>query len=202
MKEIAWADLITVDALTRTISACRFSPESVFLGEENPKHYLTTKQRQDALVCKRYDEQKPSIYYAAYTSGRIFSEEAELRWEQNDALMQVVYIGVALDLPELRPVEDLSLDKYQTKKYFLFGERLSAEQLQRIGDPAQEGDFAELRIPRLLHYPVQFVGNRVQVIVREYVQDAISQSDQVFENGRTAIGAVKLFRFQSLEVVE
>ena len=39
--------------------------------------------------------------------------------------------------------------------YYLFGERLKAEDLKKFDKVAQKGDFAVVRIPRILRYPVK-----------------------------------------------
>lgn len=54
------------------------------------------------------------------------------------------------------------------RKYYLFGKRLDANFLKDIGQPAQAGDFAEARIPRLLRYPIVTEKERVQLVACEY----------------------------------
>ncbi len=54
-----------------------------------------------------------------------------------------------------RMSEKIALDDCisRDRAYFLFGKRLDQKALDRIGPAAQSGDFAEVRIPRLLRYP-------------------------------------------------
>src|SRR5205807_7229222 len=129
------------------------------LIEHFPEQVITnTRERQDLLRFTHFD---PAIPLVDYTSGRIFDEHAELRWEKQGNTMQAVYIGSKERVPILRRYklrESNELGKLKPageKKYFLFGERLSPQDLKKIGPAAIAGDFAEVRIPRLLRYPVE-----------------------------------------------
>ncbi len=56
---------------------------------------------------------------------------------------------------------------------------LAEKQLKRIGPPAQEGDFAEVRIPRLLRYPrlsPDAKADYLQLAVCEYIAPATGTS--------------------------
>ena len=81
----------------------------------------------------------------------------------------------------------LVLKKSEEPKYYaLFGERIKDDDLRYFGKTAQPGDFAVVRIPRVLHYPVlQNDEPAVRLLVREY-HNAVT-------------GNVDLFRFQALE---
>jgi hypothetical protein len=107
-------------------------------------------------------------------SGRIFYEQGELRWERQQNHMQVVYIGKRECKPELNQGEEIALEDCEriSRNYFLFGKRLSEEQRERISPTTQPGDFVEVRIPRLLRYPVLDAINhadRIQLAICEYV---------------------------------
>lgn len=180
-----------VDDITTLIKECQFPPEALFLAERLPQQVIVdAKERRDLL---RFTYFATNIPFVSYTSGRIFQQDYELRWEKNNGKTQVVYLGVERHLPgkwEMHTLDELQLkQREQPKYYYLFGERLRQEQLEQIGKPAVKGDFAELRIPRLLRYPVQLnARRRVRLAVCEYV--------------RETTGDVELFRFQGLEAVE
>src|SRR5947209_2885534 len=122
------------------------------LLEEQPRRVIEQDARQDLLHFALF---KPSIDFTHYTSGRIFHALGELRWERQHPKVQIVYTGHKEYKPELLDARETPLDAYipKDRKYFLFGKRLNVEQLHRIDPTAKPGDFAEVRIPRLLRYP-------------------------------------------------
>jgi hypothetical protein len=190
-----------VNDLTSLIHTCQFPSDALFLAESLPWHVVVgAKERRDLLRFAKFDAKIP---FANYTSGRIFHPDFELRWGKNNGKLQVVYLGIERELPELdkcnlkpKPLEPL-------KYYVLFGKRLRTEQLEQIGVPETERDsaFAELRIPRLLYYPVkEDKRERVRLAVREYVAE---RSDTKESSDKELItGPVILFRFQGLETME
>ncbi|MEO7021047.1 MAG: CRISPR-associated protein Csx19 [Ktedonobacteraceae bacterium] len=139
----------------------------LMLLEMQPQHVIEPHQRQDLLYFAQFER---TFDCSSYTSGRIFHQDGELRWEKQAGAFQVVYTGRVQYSPELEVTASLVLDSYLPtfKNYFLFGKRLDSTQLQRIGAPAQAGDFAEVRIPRLLRYPAPQGSERVQLVVKEY----------------------------------
>ena len=133
-----------------------------------------------------------------YTTGRIFQKDRELRWEKHKEKFRVVYLGspenVAANifhecglLPQEKELKELEKSQQATHYYYLFGERLKKEDLPYFGKTAQAGDFAVVRIPRVLHYPIVDPDENpsVRLWVREY--------------HNPATGNVDLFRFQALE---
>lgn len=173
------------EGLAALIQACQFPTKSLFLAEKLPTHVVVKAQaRQDLL---RFSSFAPDLPFAEYTSGRIFCSQRELRWENHGQSSQVVYTGDKRELPLLSMTMNVDLSQYklQTSGYYFFGERLRPEELKLIGAPAQEGDYAEVRIPRLLRYPVESNWRRVRLRVVEY-------SDE-------KTGKVEFFRFQGLE---
>lgn len=177
-----------IDAL---IAECGITPEeqakALFLVETAPHYTVTSQQqRQDLLRFAHYDPQEE---FAGVTSGRIFHPDFELRWEKYNGKTHAVYLGNKRHLPSLDRDEKTQLDDYHVTRYYLFGERIKPEDLLKIGKPAQEGDFAELRIPRLLRYPdLPVRKKRVCLSVREYTEQATGQ--------------ILAFRFQDLEPTE
>ena len=129
----------------------RTSPDApVFmLLEAQPHRVIEQDARQDLLHFAFFD---PNFDFTPYTSGRIFHALGELRWERQHPEVQIVYTGHKEYKPELQDARESMLDACISKdrEYFLFGKRLDQQQLDRIGPAAQAGDFAEVRIPRLL----------------------------------------------------
>lgn len=169
------------------IANCKFQLKEkvLFLAEKSPQHVVEkAEERLELLRFTYFDENIP---FADYTSGRIFHPDFELRWEKIDErAVRVVYVGEERSIEPLQVKNDLKLKKNSDiKYYYLFGKRLEPEELELIGKPATEGDFAEVRIPRLLRYPPLENAKRVHLGVCEYVQETT--------------GKLELFRFQSLE---
>ncbi len=150
---------------------------TLMLLEKQPRDVVKPKARQGLLLFERFNPKADFAPYTSYTSGRIFHTQGELRWERQQADMQVVYTGDREYKPELNDSEEMALGAYDsvTRSYFLFGKRLDEKQLQRIGPAAQLGDFAEVRIPRLLRYPPLEElkdAERFQLAVCEYIDRA------------------------------
>lgn len=175
-----------VDDLAGLIANCKFQlkEKALFLAEKLPQHVVEKEDRQELL---RFTFFGTDIPFADYASGRIFHPDFELRWEKiDDREARVVYVGEERRIEPLQVKHDLKLKKNsEPKYYYLFGKRLESEELEMIGKPATEGDFAEVRIPRLLRYPPLDNAKRVRLGVCEYVHETT--------------GKVELFRFQSLE---
>lgn len=174
-----------VENIAALIEACQFPEDTItlFLAETLPQRVIEDSERRGLLVFAYFNKKIP---FAAYTSGRIFHPDFELRWEKEGDQTRVVYIGDRRNLSPLQEVEKLGTP--QKKHYYLFGKRLRPAQLQSIGlPPAEAGmvNFAEVRIPRLLRYPAPENAQRMKLVVHEYVQE---------ETART-----QLFRFHSLE---
>ncbi len=189
MEEALYTGQVTVNDFPQLIGDCAFSPDAYVLAERLPEQVITRKSEQQDLL--RFTHFKQDTLFANYTSGRIFDEHAELRWEKQGDTMLVVYLGTkvrAQVLLKYKLQENKELDKLKPageKKYFLFGERLSPQDLEKIGAAARPGDFAEVRIPRILRYPVPQNKQRyVCLVVREYLDE---------EN------RVALFRFHDLK---
>ena len=182
-----------VEDITEFIQACSFlslpgATGSLVLLEKQPQRMVAKEDRQNLLLFMEYA--CPVSNFSEYTAGRIFHEEFELRWERINSGVQVVYIGKPQTLPLLREETDVLKDCTRaTRDYYLFGKRLSDEAVKNIGQPAQTGDFAEVRIPRLLRYPVKQPGE-------DYVKLNVYEYRHSVTNERV------LFRFRSLREVK
>lgn len=191
-EEIACSGPTTGDGLQNIVAACKFEQQALFLAEQFPNHIVNRRERQDTLV---FTTLAASPACSAYTSGRVFQDDRELRWERQGNSLHVVYVGpdehrTALEAKGLKksPVFDSLKRKTEPAYYYLFGERLRPDDLEKLGDVAQPGDFAVVRIPRILRYPVAQNDDRyARLVVCEY---------------EDAAGRLALFRFQRLESVE
>jgi hypothetical protein len=194
-----------IDAL---VAACQFSPDAYVLVEQFPDHVVTGSQKRQNLllfICLKdlKTERYQNIRLNDYTSGRVFDEDAEIRWErteqaeQQDGTFHVVYVGPEREQSPIK--QDDSEDKMPGEKlgephdtyYYLFGELLDTDDIKAVGSPAEEGDYAQLRIPRLLRYPRLPDGQtprRLKLTVCEYVDNDT--------------GKVRLFRFNGLQAGE
>jgi hypothetical protein len=210
VEEVLYTGQMRSENLLLLIADCGI-PENdrriLFLAENLPTHVIDPQQRQDLLL---FDFYSPTLKFANYTSGRIFHPDWELRWEHRDANAHVIYLGKQSQLVkqamiqhhmQLKGQENLAesereklIDLHKLGKherhYYLFGKRLEDNDVKQIGKPVRIGDFAELRIHRVLRYPApgsMSTGGqgRVKLTVREYLD-----SDT---------GQVQFFRFQDLK---
>lgn len=172
--EIISGNLLSEDELVQLLKQCTFLQQGIFLGEELPRRVIKEKER-DALICFiAFDPTLPYNRYAQYTFGRIFHTDFELRWQHESDGICVRYIGIEQIIPFLRVKDDLKLEKgAKQQRYYLFGERVKDK--EKIGKPSSEGDFAEARIPRLLHYPLKGSSSYAQLVVQEYLDTETKQ---------------------------
>jgi hypothetical protein len=213
MSDIIYTGSIPLNALTGLLHDYPSDKnEGPFvLMEQLPEHVIThSSTRQDLIIFQSLDTFKQSSQrfpLESYTSGRIFQEknennthnEGELRWERQGAQVQLVYLGDedANIVPVLQQylltshtLAEMTRNKQEPEPvsadYYLFGERLSDEDIGKIGSMAQQGDFAEVRVPRILRYPTPKAGHgqRMRLKVVEY------------HDKQT--GEVEFFRFKTL----
>lgn len=199
MTEILCRGQVNALNLFQLLAVCQESQmpeESLLLTEQLPTHFVNAQERRNML---RFEIYGPEVDVAAYTSGRLFQNDFELHWEKRDSLFQIVYLGSEQNkarLYDFNLKEDITFRErlesekleYYEKKYYLFGEHMEEEEQNKQGEyneTVQGKSFVELRIPRLLYYPVKSPSRYVQLVVREYIDK---------ETGR-----VEYFRFQALE---
>ena len=150
------------------VSTYRVPTLTYMMLEEQPDRVVTPDERHNLL---RFERFKHNVDLTVYTSGRIFHEQGELRWERQQANVQLVYTGDSRWQPNLQPTAPSSTLDASTSKdreYLLFGKRLDVTQHSY----AQPGDFAEVRIPRVLHYPHPdglADKERLHLVVCEYI---------------------------------
>lgn len=171
--EIVLAGSVQNADFETVINAFNISSDIVpfIMLESQPRHVITPGERQGLLHFARFGS---CLDVTPYTSGRVFHAFGELRWERRHLYVLFVYTGKKEYKPELEQPDEKVLDGAigHEKSYFLFGKRLDDKERGRIGPAAKPGDFAEVRIPRLLRYPTterQPDAERVQLVVYEYV---------------------------------
>lgn len=196
----------TPENLRKLIEACHaanmFSNTTRLLIEHIPAQVVNSKERVNLLLFKWFTLKIP---FERYNSGRIFTNQLELRWELQGKDMWIVYLGPKLDEAILRDYGlkskggELKGLTVQEKSYFLFGQRLRSGDMDAIGVSTEDGNFfTEARIPRLLYYPVHSDKRGIkedEQKSREYVQLHVRE----FFDER---GSVAFFRFYGLTVKE
>lgn len=152
-------------ALDTIMQSLSLNNATLFLEDQAPQQW-TSRERQQGLRTLHLDE-PPAV--SVYSCGCLFDDAYELRWEPTSAgWLYVRYIGEISDVDGLERIPDLDLRSYQDTWYYLWG-IYSQHYTQAIGAPV----FLELRIPRLLQFPVE--GERVRLCVRYYDQERSSQ---------------------------
>lgn len=194
MTEILYAGPVALEKMPHIVAACHFEPEARFLAEHIPTHVIISREERQELL--RFTYVREGTPCAEYSSGRIFQEDRELRWERQKETLRVVYLGptdvnaeaIFLEYRMEKKEKDLAvLEKSEEVKYYaLFGERIKEADLRYFGKTAQPGDFAVVRIPRVLRYPVP-------------LDDEPAARLLVCEYRNKATGSVELFRFQKVE---
>jgi hypothetical protein len=167
-----------VTDIAALVEACHFPPDAYILVERQPRMVVGEGERQNLLRFDRLKDvlNKDGFDIASYTSGRVFHQDFELRWELDAVTAgktSVVYIGVERELPDLTKsnwtVQPEDEDKEHPDKkhhYYLFGELLSQDKQAKMGLNQQKGYeyYAETRVPRLLRYPNPEQGRQPQYL--------------------------------------
>ena len=182
-EQICWG---TVEVLLPIINTLDSSSEKLLvLLERVPQAFLSEDERKLGICLQTHEV---SEYYEAWERGRIFDKNFELRWEKQDNVFIIVYIGEPRELP-MPHIKSLEEFETQDETYFLWGKKISAENLKAIDQSEEKNLFLELQIPRLLSYPIssQGGGSRVKISTRHYL------------NAET--GALEYYRYRHLEEV-
>lgn len=193
MAEVVYTASLSEEQLKALSKAVDFAKEARLVAERQPDSIIKNDKERNDLLYFNYWSESQEVDLLAYTSGRIFGANGELRWERQGEKLRVIYVGdskqegILRDFGFQRRDEGL-VEPDDPRYYYLFGERIKAVDLPKIGQRAQEGDFANARIPRILRYPVE---NNEQTHVRLGVRE--------FYDAGT--GEVMLTRFYSLEAI-
>jgi hypothetical protein len=164
----------TTQNIAALIEQCAFPSDAFLLVERLPQQVVSDEERQDLLRFARLGD---GVDVSPYTSGRIFSATFELRWERDAETTNVVYLGEQRTIPGLRQHSETFEPQGKPKRYYLFGQRL--DDLAALGiEQGEEGFtyYAQVRIPRLLRYPIAAPiateARWVQLLVGEYYSQA------------------------------
>ncbi len=181
-EQICWG---TAENLLPIVQALDCPPELLMMLERVPNAFLSDDEQKPGICLQPYDA---SENLEVWERGRIFHNNFELRWEKQDGVFVIVYIGEPTELP-MPHTESLSEFETQDETYYLWGERMSPDNRKAVGQPNTTNLFLELQIPRLLPYPVsnQGVKSRVKISARHYL------------NSETR--ALEFYRFRHLEEV-
>jgi len=162
----------TISFIKPLIQTFPVTSDTLMILEKLPAGWIEFERHQpdSGLKFTRFNEDED---FSVWGRGRIFNQTAELRWEQTGSGFQVVYIGPPIALSELTADATFNLadvDKRETC-YYLWGQRMSKDQLKDINWPDQAATdiFVELQTPRVLRYPVETgVVGRLKLQVMEY----------------------------------
>ena len=205
-SEILYTGQVKREELATFIETCGFrsGPTSgiYFLAENSPTQVIAPQDRQNLLI---FDFFNLNIPFANYSTGRIFSKQGELRWEGQYGDLRIIYLGDPSFASVKNAVDFVYKANFSEKNaklaeldqherfYYLFGTKLDLYTIEQINgehtkNPVKRGDFAELRIHRILRYPAPgHVPDKgyVQLQVQEYIDPASGQ--------------IQFFRFQGLD---
>ena len=170
---------ISGTSITAVIAAMNIPADALVLGEEQPQRVIGRTERAELLHFAHYE---PAIELERYTSGRLFCSTFELRWLRQDGKLRIVYTGQSQTAPT-HGSDVLTVEKFREGHYILFGKRHPVG--TNSSRPQEYTIFSDVRIPRLLNYPIEVKGDEifVQLQVREYL---------------SATGAVEAYRFVGL----
>jgi hypothetical protein len=138
--------------------------------ERVPELWLSGDEAAAGVRFEAYDS---GVQFGDWERGRVFCPDYELRWEKLDGAYQAVLVGNAPSLNGFVVATEVDLDRAsaQTHGYLLWGQRVEDEKLSLIGvEHTPNGQvYLELRIPRILRYPVSDKSRQVRLRVREYI---------------------------------
>ncbi|HEY6407766.1 MAG TPA: hypothetical protein VIY29_09895, partial [Ktedonobacteraceae bacterium] len=131
-------------SLPELVKQCGFSTEAFLLVERLPQQVVPDDddERQNLLYFAhlRAIQQEDIARYTSYTTGRIFDQESELRWEYDAAsgTTSAVYLGKPCTLAGLKEDEkdkeelaSLKPAANNPKYYYLFGTSLAEQDLEQ-----------------------------------------------------------------------
>jgi len=153
-----------LSSLASVIKAVSWSDKTVMWLETALDHFLSDDEREHGLRFELYQADQP---FEHWPHGRIFDETAELKWEKEGGQFHVVYCGSFAPPAGMQPAVNEAI-KHEDSSYYLWGSRIKNEDRADLGLQSDEAVFAELKIPRILRYPVSTKAERVKLKVREF----------------------------------
>lgn len=212
----------SIKNLAELIKGCNFPKEAFFLAEQFPLHIIKQEQRQDLLLFAKLGELEDIEKAQNYTSGRIFSEAFELRWEiGSSGNYQVVYFGPELEISGLTKRYELRLKKDSEEKYQVvyFGPerkipgldkgeqeqkniehyRADSKRYYLFGEHLEVSQLQDMKIEPASKGKSFYATVRIPRLLLYPIQSGARQVQlQVREYLDESTGRVRLFRFQKL----
>ena len=203
-EDTLYVGSVKVERLQALIADCHRAAEKsrpeeqpyFVLLEWLPDQIIIPAQRRNLLLFDYYDTLlQNDIALANYSSGRFFYQAAEVRWLKSGNQLQIAYSGqvdmsvaTSYDLHEVASWKQSNSYSTKQRPYYLFGTHL--RDVDRSVDDRRASEFAEVRIPRVLRYPVKADVDRryAAVTVHEYLDE---QTGQVAHYRFTGVNAKK-----------
>lgn len=165
--QIFWANL--TDPKDAVQAAAWPEPTYMYL-ERAPFSWLDENEIADGVRLELLDL---NADFGRYEKGRVFCADRELRWERVDGDFRAVLVGGGQPFGPFAPAPELDLSGAQTdtRRYFVWGLRIENSDLPVVGvQRAGRGEpYLEMRVPRVLRYPVAGAKRRTRLIVCEYI---------------------------------
>lgn len=160
-EQTAWAQLAHVAA---TVAAVAWADPAWMCLERVPQTQLTATEAQGAIRLARLVPTEP---FDQWERGRVFDAVQELKWEWRTDAFHAVYCGNAP--PHGFTPFPVAADTARTQRYYVWGQHVSAADRACLGLDPHAPLFIELRIQRILHYPVSADTQRVQIETRAWL---------------------------------
>lgn len=160
---ILWGYLSSPEEVVGILPGCE---DTYLLLEKEPVGRFLEEEPDKNLIFLK--GQGHEIDFFQWEKGRIFNYLYEISWRKEHDGFRVVYTGNSESRPRVLSYAGPDLEKctIAARKYYLWG--------KRVCDPAEIGILApgpvylEVRIPRLLFYPVEGLGKSVDLLVKEF----------------------------------
>lgn len=171
VEQLGWTKL-PISKLTTTIRNLAGLADTTYVYREGAVTALLNElMRRDGVRLETYQS---SMEFEPWQRGRIFQAQYELKWERIGTCFHVVYCGQQLPA-SFQPVQWAAVGR-QSVPYYLWGQRVTADDRQLLDLKPDEPAFVELQIPRILFYPVSEQAWRVRLNVYEFYD----QSGQIW----------------------
>lgn len=161
---------------TPAVKALEWPEPSYMYLEQVPDSWVSVPDMEKGLSLHYYN---PDLNFQFWERGRLFCQDWELRWEKQDDLFWCVYVGSPTELPGFAPAPELDLTsaKLVSNSYYLWGLQVEEDKLDMVGAQSVSDMqvFFELRVPRLLRYPVSSAARRAKLITCEYIDPTSGQ---------------------------
>ena len=160
-EQIAWQSLSSVADIVAALPWA--NPAWMYL-ERVPRSFLDQAAIDSALRLERFNHAET---FDDWERGRVFDATQEIKWEQIGKNFHVVYCGAAPPSAlTIAPVAVSNTDN-PNPRYFLWGQNVQTKDRAVLGIGQSDPAYIELRIPRVLRYPLPLSARRARVQVHE-----------------------------------